>query len=68
MLGAYENKSGEVRASDQRRKYLMPRLSRYGTLADLTKSNGNKNGNDSGGVGEGCGQGGNFLFSSCSNL
>ncbi len=44
-----------------RRKYVVPSLSRYGTLADLTMKNGHKHGND--GSGTGCGQGANFVFS-----
>jgi len=47
-----------------RRRYIVPSLSRYGTLTDLTLMNGMKHGDDShGGVGNGCGQGANFLFS-----
>ena len=44
------NNAGEVRmsetASAERRKYIMPSLSRYGTVADLTKA---KSGNQSDG-------------------
>jgi hypothetical protein len=50
-----------------RRKYVAPSLSRYGTLADLTRNNGSKNGNDSGGPGQGCGVGFNFLHSCTSS-
>lgn len=50
-------------ASVRKRTYVVPSLSRFGTLVDLTRSNGTKNGNDSGGPGNGCGQGSNFLFS-----
>jgi hypothetical protein len=67
MLVAELNSSGASRSSDvaaaRRRKYVAPSLSRYGTLADLTRSNGFKDGNDSQGPGKGCGGGNNFLFS-----
>src|SRR5437868_3752148 len=63
------NNAEEVRGSDvaaalssNRHKYIVPSLSRYGTLADLTRANGTKNGNDSAGPGNGCGVGFNFLF------
>ena len=57
---------GEGRSSDTRRKYVMPIVSRYGTLADLTKANGTKNLNDSsGGQGGGCGS--NNFQTSCMN-
>ena len=50
------NTSGEA-PSDvglaRQRKYVIPSLSRYGTLADVTKNTGNKNMND--GQGPGCG-------------
>jgi hypothetical protein len=62
------NNTGEGQDSDvasaRHRKYVVPLLSRYGTLADLTRQNGTKNGND--GQGNGCGVGSNFLFS-CAN-
>ena len=43
------------------RHYVVPSLTRYGTLADLTMANGTKNFND--GSGGGCGQGNNFQTS-----
>jgi hypothetical protein len=68
------NHGGEGRGSDVaaslpsiRHKYVVPSLSRYGTLADLTRNNGSKNGNDSAGPGQGCGVGFNFLFSCTSS-
>jgi hypothetical protein len=54
---------GSVVPPAVKRAYVVPSLSRFGTLAELTRSNGTKNGNDSGGPGNGCGQGSNFLFS-----
>ena len=49
------NLSGETPTTDMARgrNYIAPCLSRYGTLADLTKNVGTKNGND--GSGPGCG-------------
>jgi hypothetical protein len=65
MPGTEVNDSAEGREPDvaavRRRKYVVPSLSRYGTLADLTMKNGHKHGND--GSGTGCGQGANFVFS-----
>jgi hypothetical protein len=54
-----ERQSSE--ATSSRRKYVVPTLSRYGTLGDLTARNGTKYGND--GSGSGCGQGNNHKFS-----
>ena len=49
--------SGEAPGSDtalvRRRRYVVPSLSQYGTLADLTRHTGTKNSND--GSGPGCG-------------
>jgi hypothetical protein len=53
-------------APARRRKYVVPSLARYGTLADLTRANGTKNLNDSPGVGVGCGVGNQFQ-TSCIN-
>jgi hypothetical protein len=47
-----ETPSADI-VSARRGKYVVPTLSRYGTLTDLTRHQGNKNGND--GNGPGCG-------------
>jgi hypothetical protein len=53
---------GSGSALDRRRRYVVPSLWRYGTLADLTKNmGGSKNGND--GQGGGCGN--NMFMTSC---
>jgi hypothetical protein len=48
-----EENPGSGSALDRRRMYVVPSLSRYGTLADLTRKTGTKNLND--GSGGGCG-------------
>ncbi len=65
MSVAEGNTSGEdlsldVAATSARRRYVVPSVSRYGTLADLTRASGSKNHND--GSGGGCGHN-NFLTS-----
>jgi hypothetical protein len=57
--------SGERRnrnVAPRQRKYVVPSLSRYGTLADLTRNNGSKNLND-GSAPPGCGM--NNFATSC---
>jgi hypothetical protein len=68
MAMAEMNGTGAAQGSVVRKRtYVVPSLSRFGTLTDLTRSNGTKNGNDSGGPGNGCGVGSNFLFSCASS-
>ena len=61
-----EEGGGEFRNGDAvqagRRKYVVPSISRYGTLTDLTKNNGNKNHNDGQPNAPGCGKN-NFMLS-----
>jgi hypothetical protein len=65
-----DNSSGVDSSSDLAsaglRKYVVPTLSRYGTLMELTMKNGTKNNND--GSGQGCGQGNNFDTSCLSDV
>jgi hypothetical protein len=58
-----EGRSLDGGATSARRKYVVPSLSRYGTLADLTGHSGSKNLND--GSGGGCGM--NNFETSCVN-
>jgi hypothetical protein len=61
-----EEGGGEFRNGDAAqagyRKYVVPSISRYGTLADLTKANGSKNHNDGNVNAPGCGKN-NFMLS-----
>jgi len=52
-MNAARETPGSDSALDRRRRYVVPSLSRYGTLADLTRKTGTKNLND--GSGGGCG-------------
>ena len=51
----------KLNVSGEDRSYVVPSLSRYGTLADLTRKSGTKDQND--GSGGGCGLGNNFTTS-----
>ena len=70
MAVTKDNSSGVDSSSDLAsaglRKYVVPALSRYGTLMELTMKNGTKNNND--GSGQGCGQGNNFDTSCLSDV
>jgi hypothetical protein len=59
-----EEANNSIERPTQRRRYVAPSLSRYGTLADVTRAQGDKHLND--GQGGGCGLGNNF-FLSCVN-
>lgn len=63
------NNSGEIRNSDvasaPHREYVVPTLTRFGTLADLTRASGTKNLNDGQGTPPGCGA--NQFATSCFN-